>query len=66
MKRKRLSAAAVDKAEQALDISCEAVESAVFGICDINRNVIKRLRMTADWTIYLVLCQALSHAEPPP
>ena len=48
MKRKRLSAVAVEKAEQALDISCEAVESAVFGICDINRNVVKRLRMTAD------------------
>ena len=48
MKRKRLTAAAVEKAEQALDISCEAVESAVFGICDLNRNVVKRLRMTAD------------------
>ena len=48
MKRKRLTAAAVEKAEQALDISCEAVESAVFGVCDINRNVVKRMRMTAD------------------
>jgi len=48
MRRKRLSAVAVEKAEQAMDISCEAVESAVFGVCDLNRNVIKRLRMTAD------------------
>ena len=48
MTRKRITLNAIEKIEQALDISCEAVESAVFGICDINRNVIKRLRMTAD------------------
>lgn len=48
MTRKRITLNAIEKIEQALDISCEAVESAVFGICDLNRNVIKRLRMTAD------------------
>lgn len=48
MTRKRITLNAIERIEQALDISCEAVESAVFGICDLNRNVVKRLRMTAD------------------
>lgn len=39
MTRKRITLNAIEKIEQALDISCEEVESAVFGICDINRNV---------------------------
>lgn len=49
MPRKRLSALAIEKLEaQVDDVLTDVAESATFGICDMQKNVIKRLRMTAD------------------
>lgn len=48
MARKRLSALAIEKLEEKIDDAINTVaESAVFGICDMDKNVIKRLKMTA-------------------
>lgn len=48
MPRKRLSAVAIEKLESQIDdMSQVTAESAVFGICDMQKNIIKRLRMTA-------------------
>lgn len=48
MARKRLSALAIEKLEAQIDDALtEVAESAIFGICDMQKNVIKRLRMTA-------------------
>lgn len=49
MTRKRLSALAIEKLEaQVDDAMTEVAESAIFGICDMQKNVIKRLKMTAE------------------
>ena len=49
MARKRLSALAIEKLEaQVDDVLTDVAESAIFGICDMQKNVIKRLKMTAD------------------
>ena len=48
MARKRLSALAIEKLEAQIDDAMtDVAESAIFGICDMQKNVIKRLRMTA-------------------
>lgn len=48
MARKRLSALAIEKLEAQIDDALtDVAESAIFGICDMQKNVIKRLRMTA-------------------
>ena len=49
MARKRLSALAIEKLESKVDDAMtEVAESAIFGVCDMQKNVIKRLRMTAN------------------
>lgn len=48
MARKRISALAIEKLEaQVDDAMTDIAESAIFGICDMQKNVVKRLRMTA-------------------
>lgn len=47
MARKRLTANAIEKLEMQIVEAGKVAESAVFGICDMERNVIKRLMMTA-------------------
>lgn len=48
MARKRITPQSIEKLEAALDINFDVAESAVFGVCDMQRQVIKRLKMTAD------------------
>lgn len=49
MARKRLSALAIEKLEeQVSDITAESASSAIFGLCDMQKNVVKRLKMTAE------------------
>ena len=49
MARKRLSAIAIEKLEQAIgDAANDGATSAVFGICNMQKEVIRKLRMTAD------------------
>ena len=48
MARKRITTQSIEKLEAALDINFDAAESAVFGVCDMQQNVIKRLKMTAS------------------
>ncbi len=49
MPRKRLSAVAIQKLEQAIgDATTSAATSAVFGICNMQKEVVRKLRMTAS------------------
>ena len=49
MPRKRLSSIAIEKLEQAIgDATADAATSAVFGICNMQKEIIRKLRMTAD------------------
>lgn len=61
MPRKRLSAVAIEKLEQAIgDATTSTATSAVFGICNMQKEVVRKLRMTADG----VTDVSSEHCEP--